>query len=67
MDQEPCWGLEFSKHLYMAFALKAVSQSTEVNDSLHPPRSLTLRLGGSSLQIRAKALRRSQGKKSEKL
>ena len=51
----------------MAFALKAVSRSTEVNDSLHPPSSLTLRLSGSSLQTRTKALSRSQGHKSEKL
>ena len=67
MDQELCWGLEFNKHLYVAFALKEVSLSTEVNDSSRPPRSLTLRFSGSSLQTRTKALRRSQEKKSKKL
>lgn len=67
MDQELCWGLEFNKHLYVAFALKEVSLSVEVNDSSRPPRSLTLRFSGSSLQTRTKALRRSQEKKSRKL
>lgn len=67
MDQELCWGLEFSKHLYMVFAFTEVSLSTEVNDSSRPPRSLTLRFSGSSLQTRTKALRRSQGKKSKRL
>ena len=67
MNQELCWDLEFSKHLYMAFALEEVSLSTEVNDSSRPPRSLTLRFSGSSLQTRTKALRKSQGKKRKKL
>ena len=66
MNQELCWGLEFSKHLYMVFAFTEVSLSTEVNDSSRPPRSLTLRFSGSSLQTRTKALRRSQGKKSKR-